>query len=292
MRTSFVAFSVVCVAVVLTLSACRRDAVSADERPVVTVSIEPLRYLTEQLAAGRFRVVTMVPRGSSPENYEPSPQQLVDLADSRAYFRVGTLGFERTWMAKFVDNAPDLKVYDTSAGIAPVRSGHRHDGQAVDDTDPHTWMSPENVRLIARHICQALCELDSADASLYRRRLDSLNCRIDSVDSVVRHELAALRHRTFLTYHPALGHFARDYGLRQLSVESEGREPSPVQLRRLVRKCRSAQVKVVFVQEGLSGTAARQVAREIGARVVTINPLAYDWPAEITGIARHLSDEP
>ena len=155
MRTSFVAFSVVCVAVVLTLSACRRDAVSADERPVVTVSIEPLRYLTEQLAAGRFRVVTMVPRGSSPENYEPSPQQLVDLADSRAYFRVGTLGFERTWMAKFVDNAPDLKVYDTSAGIAPVRSGHRHDGQAVDDTDPHTWMSPENVRLIARHICQA-----------------------------------------------------------------------------------------------------------------------------------------
>ena len=189
MRTSFVAFSVVCVAVVLTLSACRRDAAPADGCPVVTVSIEPLRYLTEQLAAGRFRVVTMVPRGSSPENYEPSPQQLVDLADSRAYFRVGTLGFERTWMAKFVDNAPDLKVYDTSAGIAPVRSGHRHDGKAVDDTDPHTWMSPENVRLIARHICQALCELDSADASLYRRRLDSLNCRIDSVDSVVRHVL-------------------------------------------------------------------------------------------------------
>ncbi len=277
--------------VLLLLSSCRHSGEPTDERPVVTVSIEPLRYFTEQLAGDRFRVVTMVPGGSSPETYEPSPQQLVDLADSRAYFRVGTLGFERTWMGKFVDNAPDLKVFDTSTGIAPLFEEHRHADGFVHVADPHTWTSPNNAHVLARNICDALCGVDSAGADGYRRQLAVLNTRIDSVDRVVRALLADVRHRTFLIYHPALSYFARDYGLRQLSIENEGREPSPAYLSRLIGRCRNEQVKLVFVQKEFSSSGASQVAREIGARIVTINPLAYDWPDEIIGIARLLRDE-
>lgn len=278
-----------CLLLVCCLTACRGEQVPVGDRPVVVVSIEPLRYFTEQIAGDRMRVVTMVPGGSSPETYEPSPQQLVDLDNSVAYFRVGTLGFEQTWMAKFVDNAPGLKVYDTSEGIDPVREDRRHAVRMVTLTDPHTWTSPSGARVIARNICRALCELDSAGASDYRRRLDSLTARIDSVDGVVRRVLAGVRHRSFLVYHPAFGHFARDYGLRQISIESEGREPTPAQLRRLVSRCRSEQVEVVLVQKEYDPSAVSQIARDVGARVTTVDPLAYDWPGETARVAYEIA---
>lgn len=270
-------------------SSCRREGIPPDGRPTVVVSIEPLRYFTEQIAGERVRVTTMVPGGSSPETYEPTPQQLVDLDNSLAFFRVGTLGFEQTWMAKFVENAPELEVYDTSVGIEPLYTNHQHGGRVVKTPDPHTWTSPANARIIAANICRALCELDSAGAPAYLRRTDSLVARIDSVDGVIRRELADVRHRTFLIYHPALAHFARDYGLRQLSVESDGREPSTASVERLVRLCRAEQVKVVLVQKEYSPSSVEQIARDIGAPVVVINPLSYDWPTEMVDIARQIA---
>lgn len=270
-------------------SACRSEGLSADSRPTVVVSIEPLRYFTEQIAGDRVRVTTMVPGGSSPETYEPTPQQLVDLDNSLAFFRVGMLGFEQTWMAKFTANSPALKVYDTSVGIDPIFHSDRHASRMVTVADPHTWMSATNARIIVDNICRALCELDTAGVSAYRRRADSLVARIDSVDGVVRRELAAVRHRTFLIYHPALAHFARDYGLRQLSIESDGREPSPASVERLVRLCRAEQVKVVLVQEEYAASSVEQIAKDIGGKVETINPLAYDWPNEMVSIARRIA---
>ena len=87
---------------------------SNDSKPVITVTIEPLRYFTEAIAGDRFTVVSMVPKGTSPETYDPSPQQLVDLAQSKAYFRIGYIGFEQSWIDRLTDNAPHLQFFDTS----------------------------------------------------------------------------------------------------------------------------------------------------------------------------------
>ena len=78
---------------------------SSDDTRVITVSIEPLRYLTEQIVGDRFEVVTMVPKGSSPETYEPTARQMTDLSESILYIKVGNLGFERTWMPRLTANA-------------------------------------------------------------------------------------------------------------------------------------------------------------------------------------------
>lgn len=99
---------------------CKNNSVqnkNEDDKPVITVTIEPLRYFTEAIAGDNFNVVSMVPKGSSPETYDPTPQQLVDLAKSKAYFRIGYIGFEQTWMDKLTDNAPHLQFFDTSRGI-------------------------------------------------------------------------------------------------------------------------------------------------------------------------------
>ncbi|MDR3973802.1 MAG: zinc ABC transporter substrate-binding protein, partial [Bacteroides sp.] len=88
-----------------------------DDKPVITVTIEPLRYFTEAIAGDEFTVVSMVPKGSSPETYDPTPQQLVDLAQSKAYFRIGYIGFEQTWTEKLTDNAPHLQFFDMSENV-------------------------------------------------------------------------------------------------------------------------------------------------------------------------------
>jgi len=90
-----------------------------ETKPVITVTLEPQRYFTEAIAGDKFKVVSMVPKGSSPETYDPIPQQLVSLGDSKAYFRIGYIGFEQTWMDRLMNNTPHIQVFDTSERNRP-----------------------------------------------------------------------------------------------------------------------------------------------------------------------------
>ena len=120
-------------------------------KPTVTVTIEPFRYFVEQIAGNDVNVNVMVPAGSSPETYEPTPQQMVDLSQSGFYFKVGQIGFEKTWMKKLQQNAPDMKVIDTSAGIRMLKT-------QSGNIDPHTWMSIKSADIITSNIAKALME--------------------------------------------------------------------------------------------------------------------------------------
>lgn len=254
------------------------------EKPRVVVTIEPMRYFVEAIAGDRFQVTTMTPPGASPEFYEPTPQQMIDLNTCSAYIRVGTLGFEKTKLQKVADNAPHLYVIDSSKGIHLLP----HEGccEAADGGDPHTWMSPANAKIISRNIFKALCVIDTAGIKDYTTRLMSFEERLDSIDAQIKAYTQGLTNRTFLVYHPALGYFARDYGLRQLSVEHDGKEPSAEHAAHLIETCKEDDVKYVFIQKEYTGKMARRIAEEIGAEVVEVNLLSYDWEKEILNIAK------
>lgn len=267
-----------------------------DELPLLAVTIEPLRYFTETIAGGRFRVVSLVPRGSSPETYDPTPRQLVDFSRSRAYLRIGYIGFEQVWAERLAGNAPQVAVFDTSQGVELIRDEthhhgtHSHASHPEEGVEPHIWNSATNARIIARNILQALCTLDTAGTALYHERYDSLCRRIDRTDSLVRATFARpAASRAFLIYHPALSYFAREYSLRQIPVEVAGKEPSPAQLEQLVRLCRELKVRVAFVQPEFDRRNAQLVADHVGAKVMDINPLAYDWEAEMLRTAEALA---
>ena len=256
------------------------------EKPVITVTLEPLRYFTEAFAGEHFDVVSMVPKGSSPENYDPTPQQLVTLSRSDAYLRIGYIGFELEWMKKLQANHPDIKVYDTSKGVKLIREeGHHHgDHYHEGGVEPHIWNSTRNASVIADNICAALCELDADHQDDFRNRLHDLKQTIAQTDSVVRTHLADAD-STFLIYHPALSYFARDYGLRQLSIEEGGKEPSPAQLQALIETCRKEKAHTIFVQQEFDQRNAQLIADELGVNIVPINPLSYDWADEMVRIA-------
>ena len=274
------------------MSACRRTTPPADDgTPTLTVTIEPLRYFAEAIAGGHFEVNCMVPEGNSPETYDPTPRQLVELTKSRAYLRIGHIGFEQVWMERLEANAPGMQVFDTSRGISLIRDeGHAHGGHShAGGVEPHIWNSPANARIIARNVCDALCRLDSANASFYTSRLDSLNRVISRTDNIVRQLLAEGGQRAFLIYHPALSYFARDYGLTQLCLEEGGKEPSPAHLKQLIATCRAKGVRTIFVQKEFDSRNAELAAKEIGAKLVVINPLNYHWDEELVRTAEQLA---
>ena len=270
------------------LSACG-NTTQKSEKPILTVTLEPLRYFTEAIAGDNYEVVSMVPKGSSPESYDPTPQQLVNLSKSQAYFRIGYIGFEQAWMKKLEANCPNMKVYDTSKGIDLIRDkGHWHgDHFHEGGVEPHVWNSTQNALIIADNIYQALCELDSTHQEDYQKRLDVLKQTIRQTDANVR-TLLENADSTFLIYHPALSYFARDYGLKQVSIEEGSKEPSPAQLKALIETCRNENVHTIFVQQEFDQRNAQLIANELGVNIVSINPLSYDWVKEMIRIAEAL----
>ena len=272
----------------LVLSACNNTS-PKDERSLLTVTIEPLRYFTEAIGGDYFQVISMVPKGSNPESYDPAPQQLIDLSKSQAYFRIGYIGFEQSWMKKLEANAPNMKVFDTSKGIDLIQGeGHWHgDHFHEGGVEPHTWNSTKNASIIADNICQALCELDTEHQAYYKHRTDSLKQLFDKTDKEIR-SLLEEADSTFLIYHPALSYFARDYGLKQISIEENGKEPSPAQLKNLIETCRKEKVHVIFVQQEFDQRNAQLIADELGVSIVSINPLSYDWREEMLHVAKAL----
>ena len=276
---------------ILTLFICFAcgNTAQKSEKAIITVTLEPLRYFTEAIAGENYQVVSMVPKGSSPESYDPTPQQLVNLSKSQAYFRIGHIGFEQAWMKKLEANCPDMKVYDTSKGIDLIRDkGHWHGNHFHEGgVEPHIWNSTQNALIIADNIYQALCELDSTHQADYKNRLDSLKQNIQQTDAETR-KLLENADSTFLIYHPALSYFARDYGLKQISIEEGGKEPSPAQLKKLIETCRNENVHTIFVQQEFDQRNAQLIAHELGINIVSINPLSYDWTEEMLRTAKGL----
>jgi zinc transport system substrate-binding protein len=240
------------------------------------VSIEPQRYFAEQLTDSLFTIGTMVPAGSSPETYDPSPQQMTQLAHCKAYFGIGAIGFETGWLNNLKQNNPQVRFFDTAEA---------HPG------DPHTWTSPKEVRTIAENMYRALTEIDPSHTAVYRHNLEKLLQEIDEVDLAVRAYLGPSSQKAFIIYHPALTYFARDYGLTQYAIETDGKEPSPEQLKQLMDAAKKENIKTIFVQQEFDRKNAEIIARETGCRIVVINPLSYHWREEMLRIAQALSDE-
>jgi zinc transport system substrate-binding protein len=253
-------------------------------------------------------VEVLVAPGQSPHSYEPTPRQAAAIAQAKVYFRIG-VPFEDVLVPKIQQPNPNLQVVDLREGItlreltesealeahenvhgepgarAEAQRVHEHE-HAAGAPDPHTWLDPKNARIQARTICAALCRVDPARAAEFRQNLAELESNLDQLDRKIADALAPLKSREFFVFHPAFGYFADAYGLRQVPVEIEGKEPDMKSIRELIRRAKQSGVRVIFVQPQFSARAAEMVAREIGGTVVPLDDLAYDYIRNLESMAR------
>ena len=277
----------------------------------VFVSIAPQKYFVERVGGRLVNVSVMVPPGASPHVYEPKPDQMRTLAQAQIYFALG-VEFENTLLPKIGELHPELRIVHTDAGIEKLPMirhhhdhdndpgknhghghdhgkshdhGHGHDGQHQGGLDNHIWLSPDLVRIQARHILEALTVLDAAHAPVYEANFTAFMADLDALDADIRHTLAGKQQAAFMVFHPAWGYFARHYGLEQIPVELEGKEPRAQDLQHLIQRAKAEGIRVVFVSPQFSTRSAETIASAIGGRTIAINPLAENWMENMRAVA-------
>jgi zinc transport system substrate-binding protein len=276
---------------------CTRKEAAAD-RPLLMVSIEPQKWILEQLVGDDYAIGTMLDRGANPETFDPSMEKRLQADKATAYFSTGAFPFEESLAKSLPDRT---RIVNTSDGIEPIygthshthnhTSGHSH-GHDCDHhgeaADPHMWTSLKNARIIARNMAEALADLDSAEAATVNRRLATLEQRLDSIDKATANRLEGAS-RSFAIWHPSLSYYARDYGLNQIAVGQESKEMPAGQVRQVIDNARNANVKVFFFQKEYDNRQAESINSAIGSRMITIDPLAYDWLGQIELITNEIA---
>ncbi len=256
------------------------------DRKIVTVSIEPQKYILEQITGDKVQVRCLLSDGANPETYDPSMTHMLNLQHSLGYLRMGNIGFEAALLDKIHESNPDLPIINTSEGIEPVMGTHGHGNVRHEIVDPHTWSSVKNARIIARNMCEAMVEIDPDNKNFYRRNLEAFDAHLDSLDHALSVRLAPMRGKAFLVWHPSLSYFARDYGLEQIVVGGhEHKEMSVGDLRDVIDEVKRHSAEVFFSQKDFDSRQVSAVNEEIGARRVEINPMSYNWEKEIVATA-------
>nr|WP_234422158.1 zinc ABC transporter substrate-binding protein [Sedimenticola thiotaurini] len=197
-------------------------------------------------------------------------------------------------------NNPNISVLDARQGLTlremEPAGGHHHDFDHHDHhheeggADPHIWLDPANVRIMIGYLRDRLIELDPANAAAYKENHDRFKQELLALEEEIHTLLQPLEGRSFMVFHPSWGYFADAFGLRQVSIESEGKEAGARTLTRLMEQAKRERVQVIFVQQQFSRDQAATLASAMGARLVTLNPLAESYLDNLRQVARSISE--
>lgn len=301
-RRPVACFLVLCLAV---LPGC--GPVSQPSEPVngvnsalpVVVSIAPLASLVERIGGDLVRADILVAPGQGPHTFTPKPRQIMALGEAAVYFHVGGFAFERELAGRIQTNFPELVVCNASEGIDRTQTvphlhadehgghdAHGHDHGA----DPHVWMAPPQLMVMADNIAEALQAVDGRHAAEYQKNLNAVKSELAALHTELAELLQPHKGRTFYIYHPALGYFAEAYGLEQESVEAGGQKPTPRQLQQLIEQAKEDKVRIIFVQPQFDQRSAEAVADAIGGTVMPFDPLREDVFTNLREIASRMAE--
>ncbi len=263
----------------------------------VFVSIPPQKWLSDQLGGPLVSTHVLVGKGQDPHTYEPTPKQVTALSQATIYFTLD-LEFEEQILPKVEKTVPSLHLIDTAVVIPKIamterehdehghdkdHAAHGHDEHASasgehhhEGLDPHVWLSPLNLKIMAAAMTKAMSDNDPANRSVYEKNLLTVNQKLDQLHQEILQDLAPFQGATFYVFHPAFGYFAHAYKLQQRAVETGGKSPSPKQLSLLIHEARESGVRVIFVQPQFDPKSAEVVAEAINGEVIPLDPLAED----------------
>lgn len=269
------------VAITLCVAACK--APIKGDQPVVSVSLLPEKYFVERMLGDLAEVHVVVPKGSNPETYDPTPRDIAMLQGSKAYLAIGTLPFEEQWQKILPDSVAVVNIASRlPQEMIFAECEGTHDGHTHPLGDPHYWTSVSGGTAMAEVIREALIELfpqhqEEIEANFEQNILPEL-VQLEQLGEEI---FAGRDSLAFVIYHPSLSHFAREWGLTQLVIEEGGTEPSARQLVALMDRAKALETKVVLIQAEYDQRNGETIARELGLPAVIIQPLEENWAGEM-----------
>jgi zinc transport system substrate-binding protein len=257
----------------------------------VHVSILPQKYFVERIGKDKVNIDVLVKPGKSPTTYSPSPDQMKKLASADVYFRIG-VPFENGILHK-IKSIAGVMIVDTRKGIVLRRMAEHHHKDTDRDKsigkDPHIWMSPLIVKIQAHTIFQTLSNIDPANRNEYKKNYELFVKDLDQLDHRLKTLLKDLKGENLFVFHPSFGYFTDAYGLKQIAVETMGRSPKGKALSNIIKLAKKQKTRIIFAQPQFDRNTAQKIASAINGAVVSIDPLAYDYMANMENIARSIS---
>lgn len=250
----------------------------------VGVTISPYAEFVRKVGGDRVDVVVLLPPYADPHTSDLTPSVIKAVSAAKIFFKVGAdLEFEAQWLEELAELNPNMLMVDTSAGIELIGSdGH---------SDPHVWLSPRNTILIVDSIYQGLKQIDPDGAKLYKANRDAYVSELKTLDREVEETLSDLRTRVFVVYHSAWAYFARDYNLKQIALEEEGKEPTVEEMVKVVEAARAEGVKAIFVEPLFDPEQLEVVVKELGVKLISVDTHGFtEYVTHIRGFALALKE--
>lgn len=284
-----IALIAVSILLVFGLFACQANDVQAgegmtDSKAVlsVAVGIVPEATFVEAVAGDLASVVTLIPPGYSPANYQPTAQEMQALSDADIYFTLQMPTEQANILPKVSDFNDSIKIVDLREAVAAVYPLLNTDGEEIlsDDrgsVDPHLWLSPKRSIVMLQAIADELSALDESNADIYQANAANYISKLESLDVGILQTLSSVDAKTFLIYHGSYGYFAHDYGLNMIAIQIEGKQATAEEMQSVIDYALQNNIKTVFYQEEFDSSQAETVAEEIGGAVQTAAPLSPDY---------------
>lgn len=261
---------------VLLIAGCTTK--SGSDKKTIFVTITPMQSIIEEITAGDFDIEVIVPKGASPETFEPTPKQVTSFSDAEFIFSTGLIDFEQSLIERIGD---DAEVVNLSNGIELIAGSCSHGNHKhKHGVDPHIWTSPRALRTMVTNAHKAIMA-HYPDSVKYTEATGRLLERIDALDTYCATRIKAEGVEAMMIYHPAYTYYARDYGIEQIAIEHDGKEPSLRQTTALIEKAKEHGVKAILRQPQYSEDKVRAIANDAGAEIITTDPLAEDILGEI-----------
>ncbi len=294
------------IAMIASLSACNSE--TASDKKVVAVSIAPEKAFVEAIVGDKMDIVTLVPAGASPANYQPSPKEMTGLENASVYFTIGVPTEKGNILPLVEDNYSDVEVVplaDIVEDVYPARyfedEDHDHEDADADEhhededhdhtgRDPHIWMSPKRVVVMVQEILDVIVELDPENAEEYRKNADAFTKDVMDLDQEIK-EILGGESLEFIMMHPSLGYFADDYGLEMVSIEEDGKNATSDHLQEVIEYATEHDIHTVFYQTEFDSTQAETISEEIKGSVVALNVLSEDYIDNLRKMTNALKGE-
>lgn len=258
---------------------------------IIVATIFPLADWASQVAGSRASVSVLLPAGSSPHTFDPSPADMQRVSKADLFLKVGLRMDD--WGARLaVAGRKDLKVLSLGdlllesgalpdvehmVGEEPVSEhhteaeGHHHHHEGV---NPHFWLDPLLARASVEILRDTLIELDPENGAEYRENAREYISRLEAADQQFRQILQPCRGRSFVSFHNAFPYLARRYNLGIAAVIEEfpGKTPSERYIKQVTDTLRRLEIGTVFTEPQLNPRVAQIVANEVGARPDVLDP--------------------
>ncbi len=286
---------------ILLISGCVTNSKKEiNEKKNIIVSILPQKAFVQAVGGKNITVKELISPGGNPTTYELKPSDLINVEKANVYFTIGHLPFEKANIDKFTNLNPNMKIINTTSTSDLLyfeqnkkEQNYKKEKKNNNKIDPHIWLAPMQVKKQIDIIEKTLSKIDSDNSEKYVKNAKSFKKKLDKLHVELKSKFKKLKTNKLMVFHPAWGYFAKEYGLEQIAIEQHGKEPTTEQLQKLIKKAKKEKIKVIFVQSQFNKKIAKSIADEIGAIVVSIDPLSKDYINNLknvtTTITKHLN---